>query len=85
MVHHIHRYLLAIAILSTLYTGAQVGRQIHELRTGKEILSPQMMVLLNFVGDQVRLIYARLFFLRRAGSFEPTNSCYQERRFGSQC
>ncbi|KAL8146648.1 hypothetical protein AgCh_004398 [Apium graveolens] len=48
-----HRYVLAIAILSTLYTGAQVGRQIQELRTGKEILSPRMMVLLNFVGDQI--------------------------------
>ncbi|KAL1816945.1 hypothetical protein DCAR_0521357 [Daucus carota subsp. sativus] len=48
-----YQYLLAIAILSTLYTGAQVARQVQELRTGKEYLSPRMLVVLNFIGDQI--------------------------------
>ncbi|XP_009800838.1 CASP-like protein 4B1 [Nicotiana tabacum] len=48
-----YRYVLAIAILSTLYTGLQVLRQIHELSTGKESFSRQKLALLSFISDQV--------------------------------
>ncbi|KAM3287724.1 CASP-like protein 4B1 isoform X1 [Capsicum chacoense] len=48
-----YRYVLAIAILSTLYTGLQVLRQIHELSTGKESFSRQRLALVGFIGDQV--------------------------------
>ncbi|KAJ1419274.1 Casparian strip membrane protein domain [Sesbania bispinosa] len=48
-----YRYLLAIAILSSLYTGGQVFRQVHELSTGKTLLQPRIASLIDFVGDQV--------------------------------
>jgi len=47
------RYLLAIAILSSLYTGAQAFRQVHELSTGKQLIKPRMAALIDFFGDQV--------------------------------
>jgi len=47
------RYLLAIAILSSLYTGGQAFRQIHELSTAKQLLKPRMAAMLDFFGDQV--------------------------------
>ncbi|KAA0044207.1 CASP-like protein 4B1 [Cucumis melo var. makuwa] len=46
------RYVLAIEILSTLYTGAQVLRQFHELSTGKSVFLPQKSVFIDFIGDQ---------------------------------
>lgn len=49
-----YRYMLAIAILSTLYTGLQVFRQVHELSTGRELISSRRnSALLDFFGDQV--------------------------------
>lgn len=49
-----YRYVLAIAILSTLYTGLQTMRHVHELSSGKEILfPPQNVAMLDFVGDQL--------------------------------
>lgn len=50
-----HRYLLAIAFISSLYTGCQVFRQVHELYTGKNPLRPRsaLLIELDFVGDQV--------------------------------
>ncbi|XP_061375833.1 CASP-like protein 4B1 isoform X2 [Gastrolobium bilobum] len=48
-----YRYLLAIAILSILYTGGQVFRQAHELSTGKNLLQLRTVALIDFVGDQV--------------------------------
>nr|GEU67549.1 CASP-like protein 4B1 [Tanacetum cinerariifolium] len=48
-----YRYALAIAILSTLYTGLQSWRQIHEMSTGKEIISGQNLALIDFFGDQL--------------------------------
>ncbi|MCD7470218.1 hypothetical protein HAX54_009932 [Datura stramonium] len=48
-----YRYVLAIAILSSLYTGLQVLRQIHELSTGKESFSRPRLALVGFFGDQV--------------------------------
>ncbi|KAK8466432.1 hypothetical protein PHAVU_008G090400 [Phaseolus vulgaris] len=48
-----YRYLLAIAILSSLYTGGQAFRQIHELSTAKQLLKPRMAAMLDFFGDQI--------------------------------
>jgi hypothetical protein len=47
------RYLLAIAILSSLYTGAQAFRQIQELSTGKQMIKPSVAAIIDFFGDQV--------------------------------
>ncbi|XP_038702438.1 CASP-like protein 4B1 [Tripterygium wilfordii] len=48
-----YRYLLGIAILSTLYTGIQTLRHVHELSTGKSMLQPRTSALVDFVGDQI--------------------------------
>ncbi|XP_071722335.1 CASP-like protein 4B1 [Rutidosis leptorrhynchoides] len=48
-----YRYALAIAILSTLYTGLQSWRQIHEMSTGKAIISGRNLALIDFFGDQI--------------------------------
>ncbi|KAL5058257.1 hypothetical protein RYX36_029861 [Vicia faba] len=48
-----YRYVLAIAILSSLYTGAQVFRQIHELSTGKKLVKPSVATIMDFFGDQI--------------------------------
>ncbi|QCE03246.1 hypothetical protein DEO72_LG8g1270 [Vigna unguiculata] len=48
-----YRYLLAVAILSSLYSGVQVFRQVHELSTGKNMIQPTTAGLIDFVGDQV--------------------------------
>ncbi|XP_057473369.1 CASP-like protein 4B1 [Actinidia eriantha] len=48
-----YRYVLAIAILSTLYAGVQVLRQVHELSTGKQLFSQRNLALVDFFGDQV--------------------------------
>ncbi|KAI3677691.1 hypothetical protein L6452_36957 [Arctium lappa] len=49
------RYELAIAILSSIYTGFQVWRQYRLISTGKELLSfsDQNLALIDFVGDQI--------------------------------
>ncbi|XP_061362104.1 CASP-like protein 4B1 [Gastrolobium bilobum] len=47
------RYLVAIAILSTLYTGCQAFRQVQELSTGKQLLQPKMAAMVDFFGDQI--------------------------------
>ena len=44
---------MAIAILSSLYTGAQAFRQVHELSTGKQLIKPRMAAFIDFFGDQV--------------------------------
>ncbi|KAI3514858.1 hypothetical protein L1887_13605 [Cichorium endivia] len=48
-----YRYALAIAILSTLYTGLQSWRQIYEMSGGKEITSGRNLALIDFFGDQI--------------------------------
>ncbi len=45
--------MLVIAILSTLYTGGQVLRQVHELFTGKQVIQQPTSALLDIFGDQV--------------------------------
>ncbi|KAL3629857.1 hypothetical protein CASFOL_026169 [Castilleja foliolosa] len=46
-------YVLAIAILSTLYTGLQIFRQFRELSTGREIIPRQYVGRIEFFGDQI--------------------------------
>ncbi|CAI9768405.1 unnamed protein product [Fraxinus pennsylvanica] len=48
-----YRYVLAIAILSSLYTGLQILRQVQELSTGREMISPKNMLVVDFFGDQI--------------------------------
>ncbi|KAG6435798.1 hypothetical protein SASPL_100675 [Salvia splendens] len=48
-----YRYVLAIAILSALYTGFQTGRHIHEIHTNKEIISRKNASIFDFIGDQI--------------------------------
>ncbi|KAL5709825.1 hypothetical protein ACHQM5_020465 [Ranunculus cassubicifolius] len=48
-----YRYLLAIGILSFLYTAAQVLRQLHLISTGIELISKRTSRLLDFFGDQL--------------------------------
>ncbi|XP_045832092.1 CASP-like protein 4B1 [Trifolium pratense] len=47
-----YRYLLAVSIFTSLYTGCQVYRQVHELSTGNNIFRPTMAAVVDFVGDQ---------------------------------
>ncbi|GJT43399.1 CASP-like protein 4B1 [Tanacetum coccineum] len=62
-----YRYALAIAILSTLYTGLQSWRQIHEMSTGKEIISGRNLALIDFFADQVAALLHSEFLLGRIG------------------
>ncbi|KAF3628769.1 CASP-like protein 4B1 [Capsicum annuum] len=48
-----YRYVLAIAILSTLSTGLLVLRQVYELSTNQETFSQQNLALIEFFGDQL--------------------------------
>ncbi|CAM8977014.1 unnamed protein product [Rhodiola kirilowii] len=48
-----YRYVLAIAILTFLYTGAQSLKQIHELSTGKFLIERRTSALIDFFGDQI--------------------------------
>ncbi|XP_058209478.1 CASP-like protein 4B1 [Rhododendron vialii] len=48
-----YRYVLAIAIMSTIYTVAQLVPQVHELFTGRQLFPPRNLALLDFLGDQI--------------------------------
>ncbi|KAK3406800.1 hypothetical protein EUGRSUZ_K02941 [Eucalyptus grandis] len=48
-----YRYLLAIAILSSLYTGIQALRHVYQISTGRQFLEQRTSALINFCGDQV--------------------------------
>ncbi|GAB2272118.1 hypothetical protein Dimus_006937 [Dionaea muscipula] len=48
-----YRYVLAIAILSTLYTGIQSLKHVHQLSTGKELIAQRTWALVDFFGDQI--------------------------------
>ncbi|KAK3444932.1 hypothetical protein EUGRSUZ_A00628 [Eucalyptus grandis] len=47
------RYLLAISILATLYTGVQALRHVHQISTGQDLVKRQTSALIDFAGDQV--------------------------------
>uniref|UniRef100_A0A7N0T6K5 CASP-like protein n=1 Tax=Kalanchoe fedtschenkoi TaxID=63787 RepID=A0A7N0T6K5_KALFE len=48
-----YRYVLAIAILSALYTGAQCVRHVHEFSTRTAALSRRTLASVGFCGDQI--------------------------------
>ncbi|CAN6469642.1 unnamed protein product [Victoria cruziana] len=48
-----YRYCLSIATIAVFYALCQVGRQIHELMTGKELVPQPTILYANFIGDQV--------------------------------
>ncbi|GMN40461.1 hypothetical protein TIFTF001_009686 [Ficus carica] len=48
-----YRYVLAIAILTTLYSGGQCLLKVHELSTGKYLFQRSTSVLFDFSGDQM--------------------------------
>ncbi|XP_022744898.1 CASP-like protein 4B1 [Durio zibethinus] len=48
-----YRYLLAIAILSTLYTGGQALRHVNAIWNGKWIFEQRISAMVDFLGDQV--------------------------------
>ncbi|XP_028797115.1 CASP-like protein 4B1 [Neltuma alba] len=66
-----YRYVLAISILSTLYTGGQVLRQVQEISTGKNFLDPRTALPLDFIGDQ---IMAYLLISASSSAVPLTNS-----------
>ncbi|KAG6432486.1 hypothetical protein SASPL_104063 [Salvia splendens] len=66
-----YRYVLAIAILSALYTGFQTGRHIHEIHTNKETISRKNASIFDFIGDQ---IVAYLLLSAASAAVPLTNS-----------
>ncbi|KAL2229584.1 CASP-like protein 4B1 [Sesamum indicum] len=69
-----YRYVLAIAILSTLYTGFQVLRQLHELHTVREILPRRNLAIIDFSGDQI----AAYLLISAASSAVPLTNRMRE-------
>ncbi|XP_022890849.1 CASP-like protein 4B1 [Olea europaea var. sylvestris] len=69
-----YRYVLAIAILSSLYTGLQILRQIHELSTGREIISRKNLLIVDFFGDQI----VAYFLISAASSAVPLTNRMRE-------
>lgn len=48
-----YRYLLAIAMLSSLYTGLQSWRHFHQISTGKKMFDRRTSAMADFFGDQI--------------------------------
>ncbi|XVE76634.1 hypothetical protein DITRI_Ditri12bG0189200 [Diplodiscus trichospermus] len=48
-----YRYLLAIAILSTLYTGGQAFRHVNAIWKEQQIFEQRISAMVDFLGDQV--------------------------------
>ncbi|XP_021761000.1 CASP-like protein 4B1 [Chenopodium quinoa] len=46
-------YVFSIALITMVYTAIQVGIKGHELRIGKDIISSDVVVWIDFIGDQV--------------------------------
>jgi hypothetical protein len=57
-----NRYVLAIAILSTVYSGGKAFRQALELWAGKRMFQQRTSALIGFFGDQVGLDSFLFFF-----------------------
>lgn len=71
------RHLLATAIISSLYTGYQVFRQVQELYTEINLLRPRSAVLItfSFVGDQVlHSFFSHCIHFHGALFLSPTTS-----------
>ncbi|XP_019187684.1 PREDICTED: CASP-like protein 4B1 [Ipomoea nil] len=69
-----YRYVLAISILSTLYSGLQTFRQLHELSTGKIYSSGRNWAMIDFFGDQV----AAYLLISSASSAVPLTNKMRE-------
>ncbi|KAK1351554.1 hypothetical protein POM88_054241 [Heracleum sosnowskyi] len=65
-----YSYLLAIAVISTVYTGGQVYLQVHEILTGVQKFSRNNSVSFNFIGDQ---IFAYLLISAGSAAVPMTN------------
>lgn len=50
-------YGFAIALIAMVYTVVQVGIKGHELRTGNDVITPELAYWIDFIGDQVRLSF----------------------------
>lgn len=46
-------YVLAIAIIAMVYTAVQTGIKVHELRTGKSVIPPEVATWFDFSLDQI--------------------------------
>ncbi|KNA02621.1 hypothetical protein SOVF_216990, partial [Spinacia oleracea] len=69
-----YRYLLAIAILSSIYTGLQCFRHVHQLSSGKQFVDLKTSALIDFVGDQI----TAYFLLSSASSAIPITNRMRE-------
>ncbi|KAC2623121.1 hypothetical protein FH972_027184 [Carpinus fangiana] len=69
-----YRYELAIAILSTVYTGGKALRQVLELWTGKRWFQRRTSALLDFFGDKI-MAY---LLMSAASSAAPTTHRLRE-------
>ncbi|XP_062094939.1 CASP-like protein 4B1 [Humulus lupulus] len=69
-----YRYVLAISILSTLYTGAQALIKVQELSTGKFMFQQSTSSLFDFCGDQI----AAYLLLSAASSAVPLTNSMRE-------
>lgn len=65
-----YRYVVGVSLLSTLYTGLQSWRIIHELRTHKDMLSWRNLAMVEFGGDQ---IFAYLLISAASSAIPLTN------------
>ncbi|XVF08352.1 hypothetical protein REPUB_Repub06bG0219300 [Reevesia pubescens] len=59
-----YRYLLAIAILSSLYTGGQALRHVNAIWKGKTIFEQRVSAMVDFFGDQVGFSKTFIKFLQ---------------------
>ncbi|PON53595.1 CASP-like protein 4B [Parasponia andersonii] len=69
-----YRYVLAISILSTLYTGAQALIKVQELSTGKFLFPQWTSALFDFCGDQI----AAYLLISAASSAVPLTNKMRE-------
>ncbi|XWS67312.1 hypothetical protein CRYUN_Cryun05aG0276500 [Craigia yunnanensis] len=70
-----YRYLLAIAILSILYTGGQALRHVNAIWKGKQILEQRISAMVDFLGDQ---LVAYLLISSASSAIPLTNMMREE-------
>ncbi|PQQ12323.1 CASP-like protein 4B1 [Prunus yedoensis var. nudiflora] len=71
-----YSYVLAIAILSMLYSGMQAARHVHQLYTGREVVQRRTSASADFIGDQ---IMAYLLISSSSSAIPLTNRLRDER------
>jgi hypothetical protein len=67
-----NRYVLAVGIISTVYTGGKAFRQTYELWSRKFMFQQRTSALLDFIGDQVNLLSFFTFLLRLHWEFDKS-------------